>query len=184
MTRDRLLQHALAFDPTVSSSTGSTDVRRGGQRRAQPGAGAGRHRLDPRRRRARLARHRPLRDDGRRRHSQPPRARDPARARRQAPSLRSLVVGRCLLVRRRRPGAGLPLAYAATKSFAHLLYGVRPLDPLVGERHRRHRPRSRRPSPGLSRPAGPRGSIRSLRCEPSRRSGIRDQAQGFRQIFE
>jgi putative ABC transport system permease protein len=29
-------------------------------------------------------------------------------------------------------GLGLPLAYAATKSFAHLLYGVQPLDPLVG----------------------------------------------------
>jgi ABC-type antimicrobial peptide transport system permease subunit len=27
---------------------------------------------------------------------------------------------------------GLPLAYVATKSFVHLLYGVQPLDPLVG----------------------------------------------------
>jgi len=47
-------------------------------------------------------------------------------------SLRALVVARCLLVAGVGLGLGLPLAYAATKSFAHLLYGVQPLDPLVG----------------------------------------------------
>ena len=47
-------------------------------------------------------------------------------------SLRALVVGRCLLVAGAGLALGLPLAYAATKSFAHLLYGVQPLDPLVG----------------------------------------------------
>ncbi len=47
-------------------------------------------------------------------------------------SLRALVVARGLLVAGVGLGLGLPLAYAATKSFAHLLYGVRPLDPLVG----------------------------------------------------
>jgi predicted permease len=46
-------------------------------------------------------------------------------------SLRALVVGRCLLVAGVGLGLGLPLAYAATKSFAHLLYGVQPLDPMV-----------------------------------------------------
>jgi putative ABC transport system permease protein len=47
-------------------------------------------------------------------------------------SLRALVVARGLLVAGVGLGLGLPLAYAATKSFAHLLYGVQPLDPLVG----------------------------------------------------
>ena len=47
-------------------------------------------------------------------------------------SLRALVVGRCLLVAGAGLALGLPLAYVATKSFAHLLYGVQPLDPLVG----------------------------------------------------
>ncbi len=47
-------------------------------------------------------------------------------------SLRVLVVARCLLVAGVGLALGLPLAYAATKSFAHLLYGVQPLDPLVG----------------------------------------------------
>jgi predicted permease len=47
-------------------------------------------------------------------------------------SLRALVVARCLLVAGVGLGLGLPLAYAATKSFAHLLYGVQPLDPFVG----------------------------------------------------
>ncbi len=47
-------------------------------------------------------------------------------------SLRALVVARCLLVAGVGLGLGLPLAYAATKSFAHLLYGVQPLDPIVG----------------------------------------------------
>ena len=47
-------------------------------------------------------------------------------------SLRALIVGRCLLVAGVGLALGLPLAYAATKSFAHLLYGVQPLDPLVG----------------------------------------------------
>jgi putative ABC transport system permease protein len=46
-------------------------------------------------------------------------------------SLRSLVVGRCVMVAGLGLALGLPLAYAATKSFAHLLYGVRPLDPIV-----------------------------------------------------
>ena len=47
-------------------------------------------------------------------------------------SLRALVVARCLLVAGVGLALGLPLAYVATKSFAHLLYGVQPLDPLVG----------------------------------------------------
>jgi predicted permease len=47
-------------------------------------------------------------------------------------SLRALVVAHCLLVAGVGLGLGLPLAYAAAKSFAHLLYGVQPLDPLVG----------------------------------------------------
>ena len=47
-------------------------------------------------------------------------------------SLRALVVVRSLLVAGAGLLLGLPLAYAATKSFAHLLYGVQPLDPLVG----------------------------------------------------
>ena len=47
-------------------------------------------------------------------------------------SLRVLVVARSLLVAGAGLMLGLPLAYAATKSFAHLLYGVQPLDPLVG----------------------------------------------------
>jgi ABC-type antimicrobial peptide transport system permease subunit len=46
-------------------------------------------------------------------------------------SLRSLVVGRCVMVAGLGLVLGLPLAYAATKSFAHLLYGVGPFDPLV-----------------------------------------------------
>ena len=47
-------------------------------------------------------------------------------------SLRALVVARSLLVAGAGLMLGLPLAYAATKSFVHLLYGVQPLDPLVG----------------------------------------------------
>jgi macrolide transport system ATP-binding/permease protein len=47
-------------------------------------------------------------------------------------SLRVLVVSRCLAVAVLGLAMGLPLAYAATKSFTHLLYGVRPLDPVVG----------------------------------------------------
>ncbi len=46
-------------------------------------------------------------------------------------SLRFLVVGRCLGVAGVGLAMGLPLAYAATKSFAHLLYGVRPMEPAV-----------------------------------------------------
>ena len=46
-------------------------------------------------------------------------------------SLRMLVVSRCLSVAALGLALGLPLAYAATKSFAHLLYGVRPFDPAV-----------------------------------------------------
>ena len=46
-------------------------------------------------------------------------------------SLRFLVVGRCLMAAALGLAIGLPLAYAATKSFAHLLYGVRPMDPIV-----------------------------------------------------
>ena len=46
-------------------------------------------------------------------------------------SLRTMVVARGLLVAMAGLGLGLPLAYAATKSFAHLLYGVSPLDPVV-----------------------------------------------------
>ena len=46
-------------------------------------------------------------------------------------SLRLLVVGRCLMVAALGLAIGLPLAYLATKSFAHLLYGVRPVDPMV-----------------------------------------------------
>jgi len=42
-----------------------------------------------------------------------------------------LVVGRCLGVAGLGLAMGLPLAYAATKSFAHLLYDVRPLEPAV-----------------------------------------------------
>jgi ABC-type antimicrobial peptide transport system permease subunit len=49
----------------------------------------------------------------------------------QPGSLRMLVVNRCLSVAALGLALGLPLAYAATKSFAHLLYGVRPLDPVV-----------------------------------------------------
>ena len=47
-------------------------------------------------------------------------------------SLRVLVVSRCLAVGVLGLAMGLPLAYAATKSFTHLLYGVRALDPVVG----------------------------------------------------
>jgi ABC-type antimicrobial peptide transport system permease subunit len=46
-------------------------------------------------------------------------------------SLRFLVVGRCLGVAGLGLAIGLPLAYAATRSFAHLLYGVRPMEPGV-----------------------------------------------------
>jgi len=46
-------------------------------------------------------------------------------------SLRILVVGRCLGVAGLGLAMGLPLAYVATKSFAHLLYGVRPMEPTV-----------------------------------------------------
>jgi len=46
-------------------------------------------------------------------------------------SLRAMVVGRSLLVAVVGLTLGLPLAYAATKSFTHLLYGVRPVDPIV-----------------------------------------------------
>jgi ABC-type antimicrobial peptide transport system permease subunit len=46
-------------------------------------------------------------------------------------SLQMLVVNRCLSVAALGLALGLPLAYAATTSFAHLLYGVRPLDPVV-----------------------------------------------------
>lgn len=49
----------------------------------------------------------------------------------QPGSLRMLVVSRCLSVAALGLALGLPLAYAATKSFAHLLYGVRPFDPAV-----------------------------------------------------
>ena len=46
-------------------------------------------------------------------------------------SLRTLVVGRSLAVVGAGLALGLPLAYAATRSFVHLLYGVQPIDPLV-----------------------------------------------------
>src|SRR4029453_10092669 len=41
-------------------------------------------------------------------------------------SLRLLVVGRCLMVAALGLAIGLPLAYAATKSFSPPPYGVRP----------------------------------------------------------
>jgi ABC-type antimicrobial peptide transport system permease subunit len=46
-------------------------------------------------------------------------------------SLRTLVVTRCVSVAALGLVLGLPLAYVATQSFAHLLYGVRPFDPAV-----------------------------------------------------
>lgn len=46
-------------------------------------------------------------------------------------SLRIMVVTRCVAVAIAGLVVGLPLAYGATKTFAHLLYGVEPLDPLV-----------------------------------------------------
>ena len=46
-------------------------------------------------------------------------------------SVLAMVVGRGLLVAAAGLALGLPLSYAATKSFAHLLYGVRPAEPLV-----------------------------------------------------
>lgn len=46
-------------------------------------------------------------------------------------SLRTMVVTRCVTVAVAGLVVGLPLAYAATKAFAHMLYGVGPLDPVV-----------------------------------------------------
>ena len=46
-------------------------------------------------------------------------------------SLRIMVVTRCVTVAIAGLVVGLPLAYGATKTFAHLLYGVEPLDPMV-----------------------------------------------------
>jgi hypothetical protein len=46
-------------------------------------------------------------------------------------SLRVMVVGRSLLVVACGLLVGLPLSYVAARSFAHLLYGVRPIEPLV-----------------------------------------------------
>ena len=46
-------------------------------------------------------------------------------------SLRIMVVTRCVTVAIAGLVVGLPLAYGATKTFAHLLYGVEPLDPVV-----------------------------------------------------
>jgi ABC-type antimicrobial peptide transport system permease subunit len=46
-------------------------------------------------------------------------------------ALRRMVVGRSLLVVCVGLALGLPLTYVATKSFAHLLFGVRPTDPAV-----------------------------------------------------
>ena len=46
-------------------------------------------------------------------------------------SLRTMVVTRCVTVAAAGLVVGLPLAYAATKAFAHMLYGVGPLDPAV-----------------------------------------------------
>jgi ABC-type antimicrobial peptide transport system permease subunit len=42
-----------------------------------------------------------------------------------------MVVSRCVTVAVAGLVVGLPLAYAATKAFAHMLYGVGPLDPVV-----------------------------------------------------
>ena len=46
-------------------------------------------------------------------------------------SLLLMVVGRSLVVVALGLAAGLPFSYAAARSFAHLLYGVRPIDPMV-----------------------------------------------------
>src|SRR4029079_7258969 len=46
-------------------------------------------------------------------------------------SLRIMVVRRCVTVAIAGLVVVLPLAYAATKTFAHVLYGVEPLDPVV-----------------------------------------------------
>jgi ABC-type antimicrobial peptide transport system permease subunit len=46
-------------------------------------------------------------------------------------ALRRMVVGRSLLVVCAGLALGLPITYVATKSFAHLLFGVRPSDPTV-----------------------------------------------------
>jgi putative ABC transport system permease protein len=46
-------------------------------------------------------------------------------------SVGRMVVGRSVNVALAGLAAGLPLAYAFTKSFAHLLYGVRPVEPVV-----------------------------------------------------
>ncbi len=70
-------------------------------------------------------------------------------------SLRALVVARSLLVAGAGLMLGLPLAYAATKSFAHLLYGVRPARPARRRGHRRHRARD--------------GSYRGIRARQTRR---------------
>jgi hypothetical protein len=42
-----------------------------------------------------------------------------------------MVVGRSLKVALAGLGIGLPLSYAFTRSFAHLLYGVQPIEPLI-----------------------------------------------------
>jgi predicted lysophospholipase L1 biosynthesis ABC-type transport system permease subunit len=46
-------------------------------------------------------------------------------------SLRAMVVTRCVMVAVAGLTVGVPLAYGATRTFAHMLHGVRPLDPLV-----------------------------------------------------
>lgn len=46
-------------------------------------------------------------------------------------ALRRMVVRRSLLVVCAGLALGLPMAYFATKSFAHLLFGVRPTDPAI-----------------------------------------------------
>jgi putative ABC transport system permease protein len=42
-----------------------------------------------------------------------------------------MVVARSLSVALAGLVIGLPLAYACTRSFAHLLYGVRPIEPVI-----------------------------------------------------
>lgn len=46
-------------------------------------------------------------------------------------AVRTMVVGRAVIVVSCGLVLGLPLAFTFTKSFAHLLYGVRPIEPLV-----------------------------------------------------
>ena len=46
-------------------------------------------------------------------------------------SVRGMIVTRSLVVALAGLALGLPLSYFSTRSFAHLLYGVRPFEPLI-----------------------------------------------------